>query len=67
MKRLFVKIIDSDWFLLILILLLGVFNFGWVLYPSLGIINGLIGIGVLLAAIGVYVAKRIKQRTVGKV
>jgi hypothetical protein len=47
MKNLLTKITASDYFLLALFIILGILNYGWVLWPTIGNIWGFINGGII--------------------
>jgi len=55
MNKLIDKITSSDYFLVPLLLILGIFNYGWVFYPKLGelwnAINGVVFLIIIVTAV----------------
>ena len=51
------RFLDSEAFLIVVLVTLGVVNYGWVIYPALGtafgILNGAIVAGILIAGMAV--------------
>jgi hypothetical protein len=58
-----VTVIMSDCLLFVALLLLAALNYGWVVYPELGVvwnvINGIIVIGIVLMAVLYRLSKRL--------
>jgi hypothetical protein len=62
-RKIIDKITGSDYFLFAVLFILGIFNFGWIFFPTVGewwsAINGAIFLGIVVVAVLYrFVAKR---------
>ena len=65
MNRLIEKITGSDLFLWVLLIFLGVLNYGWIFVPVLGeyaaVINGAVIIAIILAGLSIRLWRHISK------
>jgi hypothetical protein len=58
--------ISSDYFLLLMLLVLGAFNFGWVFFPVLGQIWTVVNSGIIILAIGYLIVRGLLNKLASK-